>query len=113
MRTLPSRFVAEIPSHLTTGSLLPSHTRAARERDGYRRTTTWDAEPVAAQARSRAARPNRYHSGQRVRHAKFGEGIVITSKIRGDDEEVDISFPNYGIKRLSANIANLTTLKDE
>jgi DNA helicase-2/ATP-dependent DNA helicase PcrA len=111
MRTLPSRFVAEIPAHLTTGSPVPGHTRAAVQRDGYRRATTWE-NAFPAQAR-RAATATRYHSGERVRHAKFGEGIVIASKVRGDDEEVDVSFAGYGIKRLSANIANLTTLSDE
>ena len=48
-----------------------------------------------------------------MRHAKFGEGIVIASKVRGDDEEVDVKFEREkGIKRLSANIANLVTLED-
>jgi DNA helicase-2/ATP-dependent DNA helicase PcrA len=60
-----------------------------------------------------ADRPNRYRSGQRVRHDKFGEGIVIASKIRGDDEEVDVKFEgDPRIRRLSANIANLVTVGD-
>jgi DNA helicase-2/ATP-dependent DNA helicase PcrA len=58
-------------------------------------------------------KPVRYRTGQRVRHAKFGEGIVITSKVRGDDEEVEISFPGFGVKRLSANIANLVMLGEK
>jgi DNA helicase-2/ATP-dependent DNA helicase PcrA len=103
--------VAEIPAHLTTGSPVPGHTRAAVQRDGYRRATTWEnAFPSKARTATAATR---YHSGERVRHAKFGEGIVIASKVRGDDEEVDVSFAGYGIKRLSANIANLTTISEE
>jgi hypothetical protein len=49
-----------------------------------------------------------------VHHAKFGDGIVIASKVRGDDEEVDVKFETERvIKRLSANLANLVTLSDK
>ncbi len=111
-KAIPSRFLAEIPGHLTTGTPVPSFTRAGMEREGYRRATTWNIPMPPGQPARQAERPNRYHSGQRVRHAKFGDGIVIASKLRGDDEEVDISFAGYGVKRLSANIANLVTLED-
>jgi DNA helicase-2/ATP-dependent DNA helicase PcrA len=49
----------------------------------------------------------RYRSGQRVRHKRFGEGIVIESKMTGNDEEVTVAFPDEGIKRLAASFANL------
>jgi DNA helicase-2/ATP-dependent DNA helicase PcrA len=55
----------------------------------------------------------KYKSGQKVLHSKFGEGVVIASKVRGDDEELDVKFANYGLKRLSAAIANLVLLEDE
>src|SRR5581483_5409929 len=113
MKAMPSRFLAEIPPHLTTGSPLPSHAIARYEREGYQRATTWTIPTPTTGAKRTEQRLNRFHSGQRVRHAKFGDGIVIASKVRGDDEEVDISFPNYGIKRLSANIANLVTMGEE
>lgn len=48
-----------------------------------------------------------FFSGQRVRHAKFGEGTVIESKLTGNDEEVTVAFPGTGIKRLVASFANL------
>ena len=41
----------------------------------------------------------------------FGEGIVIASKVRGDDEEVDVAFEEVGLKRLVANVAKLELLK--
>ena len=46
-------------------------------------------------------------TGQRVRHARFGEGTVIESKVTGNDEEVTVAFPGDGIKRLAASFANL------
>ena len=51
-----------------------------------------------------------FHTGQRVRHARFGEGTVIESKSTGNDEEVTVAFPSEGIKRLVASFANLEVI---
>lgn len=48
-----------------------------------------------------------YKSGQKVRHAKFGEGMVIESKLTGNDEEVSVAFPGHGVKKLAASFAKL------
>jgi len=45
-----------------------------------------------------------------VRHQVWGEGIVLDSRIQDDDEIVDVVFESVGIKRLSANLANLKTI---
>jgi DNA helicase-2/ATP-dependent DNA helicase PcrA len=42
-----------------------------------------------------------------VRHQKFGSGIVIESKLTGNDEEVVVAFEASGIKRLIASMAKL------
>jgi DNA helicase-2/ATP-dependent DNA helicase PcrA len=52
----------------------------------------------------------RYRDGDRVRHARFGEGSVVTSKLTRDDEEVTVAFPEQGVKKLLASIANLELL---
>ena len=49
----------------------------------------------------------RYRSGQKVRHAKFGNGIVVQSKLTGNDEEVAVAFDDAGIKKLIASMAKL------
>ena len=49
----------------------------------------------------------KFSAGQKVRHAQFGEGIVVSSRIAGDDEEVTVAFPGKGVKRLLANFAKL------
>ncbi|KAA3664708.1 MAG: hypothetical protein DWQ04_04335 [Chloroflexi bacterium] len=54
-----------------------------------------------------APRTAKYKSGQQVKHAKFGEGTVIESKLVGNDEEVSVAFPGIGIKRLAASFAKL------
>jgi DNA helicase-2/ATP-dependent DNA helicase PcrA len=49
----------------------------------------------------------RYRDGDRVRHERFGEGTVVSSKLTRDDEEVTVAFPDQGVKRLLASLANL------
>ncbi|MCP4429135.1 MAG: UvrD-helicase domain-containing protein [Chloroflexi bacterium] len=52
-----------------------------------------------------------FKTGQKVRHAKFGDGIVIESKSTGNDEEVTIAFSDVGMKRLAASFAKLEILE--
>jgi DNA helicase-2/ATP-dependent DNA helicase PcrA len=98
----PSRFLGDVPRSLIGGN--------ADLRTAHRQMTTWgnDRRPGAAYA---SAAQLRYSPGQRVSHPKFGEGTVITSRLTGDDEEVAIAFPNAGIKRLLASLANLKVVK--
>jgi DNA helicase-2/ATP-dependent DNA helicase PcrA len=51
----------------------------------------------------------RYRDGDRVRHARWGDGIVITSKLTRDDEEVQVAFkdPQVGRKTMLGSLANL------
>ena len=54
----------------------------------------------------------RYRDGDRVRHARWGDGIVITSKLTRDDEEVQVAFkdPQVGRKTLLASLASLEAI---
>ena len=52
-----------------------------------------------------------YKCGTKVRHAKFGEGTVITVKGEGDNIIIDVAFKGVGIKQLSAKYAPLEILK--
>jgi DNA helicase-2/ATP-dependent DNA helicase PcrA len=54
---------------------------------------------------------SQFKIGQRVRHSKFGEGVVIETKLTGNDEEVTVAFPGTGIKRLAASFARLDKLE--
>jgi DNA helicase-2/ATP-dependent DNA helicase PcrA len=82
----------------------------------YEKATTWDATPRRrsfnlSSTSERTPEPARHKSGQRVRHAQFGEGIVIESKLSAGEEEVIVAFDDVGIKRLAATIASLEILK--
>jgi DNA helicase-2/ATP-dependent DNA helicase PcrA len=113
---IPSRFLAEIPAHLTTGSSVARDNY--QNSPYYQQATNWGGvyptrAATSIPTRASSERAPQYRAGQHVRHAKFGDGIVIASKVRGDDEEIDISFTGYGIKRLSANLAHLEMIPDK
>lgn len=47
-----------------------------------------------------------YSVGEKVRHGKWGVGVVVRVKGDGEDQEIDIAFPSpTGIKRLLAKFA--------
>jgi DNA helicase-2/ATP-dependent DNA helicase PcrA len=119
---LPSRFLADIPTHLTDGA--PTKVSTMQDRDAYQRVTTWDSgssanrQKAAAKGKSKiipfaqeSAKPLKYKTGLRVSHAKFGVGIVVESARYGDDEEVTVAFEQFGIKKLASSFANLVILK--
>ena len=68
------------------------------------------ARPVAP-ARPRIPGERQFRDGDRVRHARLGDGIVVTSRLTRSDEEVTVAFSNGGgVKTLLASIANLELL---
>ena len=121
---VPSRFLADIPSHLAMGSLPtrargPATSRASTPRgtslDPSGRQAPWVA-PAGATAyqtpacpATRAGQPC-FAPGDRVHHATFGEGIVVKSTLVKDDEEVEVAFPGIGMKKLSTAFAPLEKL---
>jgi DNA helicase-2/ATP-dependent DNA helicase PcrA len=73
-------------------------------------------EASTAAAKRPVERPSvpgerRFRDGDRVRHAAFGEGTVVSSKLTRDDEEVTVAFPERGVKKLLASLANLEILE--
>ncbi|RIL09244.1 hypothetical protein DCC79_11595, partial [bacterium] len=50
----------------------------------------------------------RFRAGDRVRHATFGDGIVVASVARDGDEEVTVAFTGgAGVKKLMQQFARL------
>ncbi len=88
----PSRFIADLPDDIctkmdkalksvSTGRLLRKH---------------------------RSARPTGpYAVGSRVRHTKWGVGVVRDCYGEGEEQKITVNFPDHGIKRLSLKFANL------
>lgn len=121
----PSRFLADIPHDLV-------RRKEQRDREGssfgqssmFTGRSSFSARPATNGAKQRAAtswgstakknttplKPAaeaKFNPGQKVKHAQFGEGIVVSSKVQGDDEEVTIAFVGQGVKRLLAGFAKL------
>ncbi len=121
-----SQFLEDIPVELTEG--VSNRVRALKDRAGYLRETSWEDAPPPSRVSTptersgkvipfpgretpRPAPALRFQTGMKVFHEKFGEGIVISSKKVGDDEEVSIRFDKVGFKLLSAAFARLQVLK--
>jgi DNA helicase-2/ATP-dependent DNA helicase PcrA len=100
-----SRFIAELPE-----GGLKWLTPRLREGSGMRFGSWHDAAsaatPAAAPARGSQDRSG-YRIGQTVRHARFGEGVIIRLEGSGTDARAKINFGAQGIKELLLAIAKL------
>ena len=52
-----------------------------------------------------------FRAGVKVRHPKFGEGLIVSTRGEGSALIANISFPGLGIKALSVQIAPLTIIQ--
>jgi DNA helicase-2/ATP-dependent DNA helicase PcrA len=94
---IASRFLAEIPPELL---------EEVRPRAMVTRPVRPRAEPQARQLQSETG----LHMGQRVAHAKFGEGIVLGMEGQGSHARVQVNFEDHGAKWLVVQYANLQPL---
>jgi len=92
----PSRFLREIPAEL----LQEVRMRATISRP----VSSVQAKPAMFQAQSS------YKLGQRVGHAKFGEGVILQIEGEGAQERVQINFKPVGVKWLMLAYAKLDVL---
>ena len=56
------------------------------------------------------ANGSRYKLGQRIRHEKFGDGVVLQMEGEGAQERVQINFSEVGIKWLMLAYAKLEAI---
>jgi DNA helicase II / ATP-dependent DNA helicase PcrA len=90
----------DVPRRLPTGGHSP-----------HRASESGSPSRPAPAARPRVPGERQFRDGDRVRHARLGEGIVVTSKLTRTDEEVTVAFSNGGgVKVLLASVANLELL---
>jgi DNA helicase-2/ATP-dependent DNA helicase PcrA len=48
-----------------------------------------------------------FKSGQRVRHPKYGEGVVFRREGEGEDAKITVQFSGFGVKKLVEKFAQL------
>ena len=91
-----SRFLREIPTE---------HIHEIRMRANVTRPVTAKERPVSYSLTSGTA--GGFKLGQRVAHAKFGEGIILQAEGEGAQARVQVNFPEVGSKWLVLDVANL------
>ena len=113
-----SRFLQDIPPHLVAS---PGAERGPRRASPPNRPATGTVtggsdSPTFRVAGARwADRPPPteqtqgppFHAGDRVRHGKFGEGVVVSCTVSAGDHEVAVAFKDGGVKRLLHSMAGL------
>ncbi len=52
-----------------------------------------------------------FKAGAKVRHKKFGKGIIVARKKNGDDVVIDVAFKGIGVKSLVVRFAPLEIIK--
>jgi DNA helicase-2/ATP-dependent DNA helicase PcrA len=97
---LPSRFLREIPKHLIEE--IRPQVQVSRP--------LYNAEPRGRAPTSIAETTNALQLGQRVRHGKFGEGVVLNYGGQGSHARVQVNFMHAGAKWLVLAYANLETV---
>jgi DNA helicase-2/ATP-dependent DNA helicase PcrA len=94
----PSRFLRELP---------PACTEEVRLRAQFTRTPV--SKPSQT-SRESVTDTGQFRIGQRVRHAKFGEGVVLQAEGEGTQERVQVNFKSLGLKWLMLSYAKLEKL---
>jgi DNA helicase-2/ATP-dependent DNA helicase PcrA len=101
----PSRFLREIPAGLK---------QEVRMKGQITRPGSWSGTTTSASLDARNQlgfdRAPALNLGQRVRHPKFGEGVVLSSEGSGSNARIQINFDNEGGKWLVMAYARLEVI---
>jgi len=125
---LKSRFLEELPEPALKW-ITPRHSGFASHRNTTRSSNfasdsvAFSATPSSAaglfhskfparhqdlEGRGTATSDTNFRVGQKLFHAKFGEGTVLALEGSGTDARAHINFPRHGLKWLALSIAKLT-----
>ncbi|HSG10844.1 MAG TPA: DNA helicase II [Gammaproteobacteria bacterium] len=96
---LPSRFINEIPEELVF---------EVRARPGV---SMPHSTPASVERSFRPASVGGLQLGQHVRHAKFGDGVIMNCEGQGSSARVQVNFSRAGTKWLVLAYANLEAVR--
>jgi DNA helicase-2/ATP-dependent DNA helicase PcrA len=102
----PSRFLSDLPAADVQAAAVGDRagaTMSARERRA--------ALAARESERKRQDLPSLL-AGDRVRHAKFGAGVVVSSEQVPGDEQLTVAFEGQGVKKLLRSLAPIEPLND-
>lgn len=95
----PSRFLGEIPSELLNQVRSKSGSSSVQP--------AWQDSPSSFDSSNN---DTGFQLGQRITHAKFGEGVVVQYEGQGQHARVQVNFSNGGSKWLVVAYAKLQTI---
>ena len=109
-----SRFLKEVPMYLlSTGNAICKEEMDTKKLSAYMQAKqnfhakAYQApKPVQQFGKADGKGPG-YDVGDRVKHMKFGEGLVIGMNAGGRDYEVTVQFDEAGVKKMFATFAKL------
>ncbi len=99
----PSRFLDDIPRHLVSGGSL----WAGEESQIASAVYAWNRTAKFSSPSQGSGDLSEVKVGSRVRHAAFGEGVVVSSQPVDGDFEVVVAFRGSGVKKLLLSFAKL------
>lgn len=99
-----SRFLEEIPAELTVGQ---TPVKKSLGISGQPIKPGFTNRTSAATVPSASAAPKNFQLGDKVRHAKWGDGVIVKVKGDGGNAELTVAFPELGLKTLIAQFAPL------
>ncbi len=108
--TYPSRFMDDIPEALLVGKTRTGRSTLSRGSFGSSASSSNSNWTLPSPPKPAPVATSKYNAGTRIKHAVWGEGIVLSSRLQDGDEIVDVVFESVGIKRLAASLANLTII---
>jgi len=121
-RNPQSRFIEEIEPDLLQmdNRTAPGETGATSLRTPFDRRTASATATTYHQKRSSSVTVNNgtgadkqaWRTGDKVTHKKWGTGTVVKINGTGEDMELDIAFPQEGVKRLLAAFAPITKVEE-
>jgi len=111
----PSRFLGDISAEILQGAARqerrPRQQELGLSGGRFRKSSRawqWESSsPGSGPPAGSIPAQAQFKVGDRVRHPPFGEGIVISSVLQSDDEEVTVAFAGQKPKRLLASFARL------
>ncbi len=107
----PSRFIGEVPAELINAHTLSYRRPEVKQEAAPKPTSLFVSRPK----RSFEPQPSSGHQlinvGDKVQHAKFGQGMVVKVEGTGEEAALSIAFPGQGIKVLIQKYAPLKVVK--
>lgn len=103
--TMESRFIEDIPEEL----IERQGVRLGIHRVNPLSQPRWNSSSNKNTAsKKKESKPEpRYKAGMRVIHPTWGDGLVVDTRVLGNDETVTVMFETVGLKRLAASVAKL------